>query len=708
LAAAVGVVFASALLGGEPAAGAAQVLSAWQEASIALFGAGVPLMVPRDGRLAGYGFTSVITGVAFGSHAGEGDEAVTAAPGDQLVVVALTEDDDDQSDIYGYNPNSSAAYTLVSGTHKVPLPSPVTAALPPYSTVWAVSVPKGSPAVLTASQAGFSQSFDLRAGKRLGSSPLALYRGGDSPETDVNLSASQTLTGTGMPGGPVSITVAPGGAMLVYFKPGQSLSPPPPPGRAWLMVDMTADSGAADSQGNVVSFGGDLGAPNVYLKLGKATIDPVAFNALPNEGPFPDYYAFPVPASLRQATFVVDLDGNARATDQGNTYTVHFDHQVAEIGISFPPLPAPRGTGYLPAREAHAPHELAKRSAAPKAAHSGGGGVPVALIAALGAAVVLVAAAVFAFPRRHRWYLPVVAVGRSPGALLAGLAPLPAGREGLVGELLGLPAATVLGTEGVASEEAPSEDDRARPAEEESGQAGTARAPAPVVRLLGTLEVEGLRRPVRRRGVRRLLVALALSDGPVSVERLRDLVSTDPRRSESADGVHQLASWLRASLPEGAFPTIGAGELGYRLSGVEVDWAVFKQLGSRAASSEGAEAVELALKALSLVRGVPLAHETWEGVRELVSKVETAVENLAADTARAALALRDARSAEAAVRRGTDAVPGSTALWELRLVAAAAGSGYGLERAWGDCKKTLGADASIVEGTYRRLRQGEF
>lgn len=175
------------LAGGATPARAAQVLDAWQSAEVGLYEPHVTQMVPRDGRLAGYGFTSVVTGVAFAGHAGGGDQAVNAGDGDQLVVVSLAEHDDDQSGIYAYYAESSPDYALVSGTHQVTLAAPESLFGSSESTVWAVSVPKGAPAVLKVSRAGFSQSFDLRTGKRLGASAEALYRGGNSPEVDMAL-----------------------------------------------------------------------------------------------------------------------------------------------------------------------------------------------------------------------------------------------------------------------------------------------------------------------------------------------------------------------------------------------------------------------------------------------------------------------------------------------------------------------------------------
>jgi hypothetical protein len=141
---------------------------------------------------------------------------------------------------------------------------------------------------------------------------------------------------------------------------------------------------------------------------------------------------------------------------------------------------------------------------------------------------------------------------------------------------------------------------------------------------------------------------------------------------------------------------------------VEVDWVVFCELGDRASAAEGSVRVELGLNALSLVQGKPLANGSWAGVEEYLGPMETSIENLAVDTARAALEVCDARSAETAVAQGLQAIKKSPRLWELRLGAAAAGSGFGLERAWQECRRELGADASLLESTYNRLRQGDF
>jgi hypothetical protein len=47
-------------------------------------------------------------------------------------------------------------------------------------------------------------------------------------------------------------------------------------------------------------------------------------------------------------------------------------------------------------------------------------------------------------------------------------------------------------------------------------------------------------------------------------------------------------------------------------------------------------------------------------------------------------------------------------LWELRLGAAAAGSGVGLQRAWTQAESALGEDRGMLAATYERLRTGQF
>ncbi len=234
--------------------------------------------------------------------------------------------------------------------------------------------------------------------------------------------------------------------------------------------------------------------------------------------------------------------------------------------------------------------------------------------------------------------------------------------------------------------------------------------PVMVVSVLGPLEVQGLRAPIRPRALTRLLGALAVCAGrEVAVEALRDLIARHPDRPVSAQAVHSYAAKLRACLPEGALSPVNSGSTGYQLApDVDVDLAAFITLADLSARAETAEQLELGLRALSLVRGPPLAEASWAGIEPLLRSVETAIENLAADTARQALAQHDARSAEAAVANGLAAIPASPALWELRLIAAAEGSRYGLERAWAGARQVLGPDAQPLASVYQRLKEGDW
>jgi hypothetical protein len=675
----------------------AQVLSAGQ--TVALTEAGVSLMVPRDGRLAGYGFLTAVTGAAFTSTAGAGSDSVQASPGDQLVVVAATETDTNQGFYYDYG-NSGPIYQLVSGQLKVDL---ATAASGSY--VWAVSIPDGAPASLVATNGGFSQSFDLRTGSRTGSSPVALYRDPTSPAATQTLSASQTLRGTGSGADPASLTIAPSEAVLGYFQPNETLTAPPPPDKAWLMVAM-GFSRMTDATGHRLTTSGVFDAPAVVLQTAAGTINPIEVSTSPtNNGPFPGAYAFEVPATLTTATLVFNLNGIVPATNSsGTSVNITFTPTVADIAIALPPVQASPGQGYAPAAAASPTPSATTSIGAGRAlsSHRHGGATWPYLVAVALALVILAGGLVGR--RRYRrdplrlWVTPIT---RTPRRLLRGSDLYLPAASGLPYEPAALPAASPESA-GVGADPAgvTAVDERADPVGTEL-----------VVSLLGPIRVDGLRRPIRRKAVTRLFLSVAVHfDRAVSVEELRDLMAVDPDQPESTENIYSFSSMLRSSLPAGCLPTIGAGEAGYQLSmAVDIDWAVFSQLAATfRRGDDPTAAVAAGLDALSLIRGVPLAHSGWHGIDAAVRHIQTTIENLAADVARAALAARDARSAETAIGQGLLAVPGSLVLWDIRLHAAAAGSGYGLERTWTKCQEELGADARALEATYLRLRNGDF
>ena len=688
-----------------------QTLTAGQEVTLAV--PGVTLMTPGDGRLAGYGFETTITGVAFASRAGGGTgPVVAAAGGDQLVVIAAAEKDIDQSGFYGYG-QAAPAYSVTAGDGPpIVLPSNTGLDGGTMTMLVAVDIPAGAPAIFTASRAGFSQAFDLRAGHRSGVSPAALYRDRTGPAVSVDLSATQTVTGTGSGYDPATMTISPQAATLGYFQPATTIAAPPAADRAWLIINMDPTSGVTDSSGPLLDFAGVITGPSVQLDTPAGPVNPIELNGPDAAGPFPDLYAFAVPATLSSATFVFNLAGPLPGTDAGTPVTLDFKSAVARFPIALPAIPAPLPQGYIAPAAHHTATTGASATPEPARSHHSRSDSTVAVLIVIAAVLLAAVIAVAAVNRRKR-LLPVLhptPIVRPPGMLLAGHRglleaarpddPDDPGDSGVPLALGPGPTNDPVGEEEVYPEPV-LVDDRA--------PAGNASTALLVVSVLGPLQVQGLAKAIRRRAVTRLLVTLAVVDGPLSVERLRDLTATDPDRPEPAQGIHSWASKLRACLPPGLLPPIGAGQGGYQLgSGVEVDWQVFHTLARHAREASGPEQVRIGLDALSLVRGTPLAYGAWEGIATQLRVIETAIENLAVDVARWALAGRDARAAETAIGCGLKAVEGSPVLWETRLAAAAAGSGVGLERCWADCRKALDADASPLEATYQRLRAGDY
>ena len=697
----------------------AEVLNTDQAAS--LTAAGVTEMVPRDGRLAGYGFEVTVTGVAFTDQAGPQSQPVQAAPGDELAVVSMSEMDQTyttQTSILAYDSGAQPTFSMHVGQQTVALPVPFGSS----NVVWAVAIPKGSPATFDATRGNFSQSFDLRRGARTSPSPLALYRDPTKPFVIETLSATTQLTGTGTAADPVTIRIAPTSAELEYFKPDlDTLQPAPPPDQAWLVIDM--DNGDTqnvpqDSAGHLIDFTGTIGGNSVVLQTPAGEIESVSVGQSTAAGSlFPDYYAFPVPATFTTGSLLIKADGTIPAEDYntGNPYdgtsvTLTFN-QTPSIAINLSPVRPSAPPGYL----ASAPStKTAINSRSPTRTHKRSSSFPFWVVI-LVAVIVILGFTSVSVVRRLRRTLRVLPVGRAPRALLAGTTmALPSATIApLVDEPMALPPA--MEDQGAGAdllvEKAPPEapPDAAPTFASTQVTEPATREVSLVLSVLGRFQVNGLRHPISKPDVIRVLAALAIEDPPVTVEQLRDLCAINVDKPQAAETIHSLISILRRSLPEGMLPKIRAGETGYRWAAdVDVDWAVFRLLAGRAAATDGASKVDLGLQALGLVRGRPLEHGLWDGIRRHVARMETEIENLAADTARTALELRDARSAEAAIVKGMLALPESLVLWDSRLVAAAAGSGFGLERARSEAKEILGDEAQQLEPLYRRLKDGDW
>ena len=633
------------------------------------------LRAPGDGRLNGYAFKGAVKGIAFAQAAVAGDQRLAAAAGAELVVVQVDATTKDFSSVGWLDVRTvdgpGPATTLLVGTTRVPLDISGS-----YDT-FAVGIPRGSPVSLELARAGFAQSMDLRSARRVGLAPVALYR--DPTEPVVSWSAgpvTQTMAATASPGGAaVTFEVTFGGGDLSFFGPVGA--PLPAANGAYLMLDLHAlDVPPAGSFNPLVDTTANLPASALHLVLPDRTrlVAGHLGSEFDTTGLLGGTYFFAVPASFTTGRVTIDPGPSVPASQAGASgptpVTLAFA-QPASFDIS---LPAPG----RPGRSTPTPTAVVVRR------HHRWN---LAAVTALVALPVAAGAAVVFALRRRRQPLTPRPIRHTRAALLAGTpAPTLGGRP----TPRGLPPA-----------EPAIIDVRATPLELPA-QPSTAPTRL-VVLVLGPLEVEGLRASIRRRPVMRMLVFLALNRArPVSADELRYAIAASDEAEPNEATLYTYVSHLRRALPENLLPTFGID--GYQLgAGVELDWALFEELVAQAATKP-ADRVRLLEAALALVRGEPLAHQSWPGVDQQVHHMIAAIEAVAHQAANDAVEQHDAPRAESAIGRGLLACPSSPLLWEDRLLAAAAGSGYGLERAWTAARQVLGADALLIEAAYRRLQ----
>lgn len=217
------------------------------------------------------------------------------------------------------------------------------------------------------------------------------------------------------------------------------------------------------------------------------------------------------------------------------------------------------------------------------------------------------------------------------------------------------------------------------------------------VRVLGPVDVEGLRAPITRGPVTELLCFLALHPGrSFGSAELRAAIWAPPREEIAAKTLRDYLVHLRRALPEGALVTEGRE---WSLTGaVATDWQRFCE----ALGGDGDRTQQLR-RALTYVRGAPLAYE-WassEGLRyEMEAKIDAAAQELCG----LGLAAGDTELATFAVDRGLAACPRSLALCEDRLrIAANHRSRSALARALEEACGVLPEDADALRAFAERL-----
>jgi hypothetical protein len=687
---------------------AAHILPAGQVAE--LTDPGVPLTTPADGRLRGYGFSAVVTGVAASLTAGPTNTPLSAAAGRHLVVFTLAfANDSNPNPTNGSTAPPLTADVATGGTHTTLDPSSLTAH---GHATYAVSVPNHIPDVdLEMTVVGFTQAFSLTTLHRVASQPTVLYR--DPVQSSVNLDLNQTQ--------PVPVTVAADGfageeilgvqsAELTYFQPGAPGIQPADPGQAYLAVTGTDASDPSPPPGypansHFVNGFTALPPPAVTLTVPGGPPLPATHVGSTTNGLLDGTYYFSVPADLSAATLSVTpgtVTGVEYPVFTGDTAQVTFP-QPGTFNFTFPPAPAPApgepSTSTLPITTLNAAPSL------PGQARGGGalwwllGVVVVAVLVMLGLWLVRRRP----FPARSiRDRPPPYRPLRPPSGLSA---PTP----------LALPPGPPVDSPGAASEPRPSPNAHATMAGGTQGPGHTDLAvdPEPIpasiptsrlieILVLGPLQVSGwVHRPRRKVGLA-LLSYLALHPGhPVSGAQLLDaLWPIDSARKEAnRASLHSYMSDLRGALGEGVLPDAGTTD-GYLLSGAVVtDWGTFTALTSEAEDAEPAEAAELRSKALSLIRGIPFEGSVgdrfeWTATEHHIAAIEVAITECAHRLSAWCLETGDTPGGSEAARIGLLGVPDA---WlshaDLIRAAQAGGDPAALRRAWKGARRRLGDEA---------------
>jgi two-component SAPR family response regulator len=233
-------------------------------------------------------------------------------------------------------------------------------------------------------------------------------------------------------------------------------------------------------------------------------------------------------------------------------------------------------------------------------------------------------------------------------------------------------------------------------------EASTGTGGQVLVKVLGTVEIEGWQEIPKRRIVSELACYLALHAArPVSGEELRAALWPDVDSEASAKSLRNYMSDLRRALGSENVPM--ARGTGYSIS-VRCDWAEFSAL-VKSTQLIGVDEVAVLKEALSLVRGRPFTGITynWAFSELLVSEMEVGVSDAARRLAALSMEAGDPATASFAARQGLLVSPFDVTLWEIALRAAAGVSGNELARTWRNAQAILRDDAAEVAELVRSL-----
>jgi len=712
-----------------------QVLAPNQVQAIA--DAGVPLIRPADGRIRGYGFAAVVTGVGTGHQAGGPGVAATvvASGGHHLVVFALGLTTFSTPDPVG--DGTSPVFTadlLISGGH---VDFDTTDLVAGGRATYVASVPDGSEAVdLELTAAGLTQSFSLTSLHRVGVQPAALYRDPNQSWLTVPVNQTQSIPATVPADGFTSQeTLGITSLTLTDFQPGDPTVHPADPNQAYLAIagtdtsDPNPPAGYPSGSHFVGNFSALPGA-DLTLTLPDGQSSTATHVGSSSSGLLDGTYYFTVPSDLTSAALSIAPGSQLGAEYQvftGNPATVDFSKPAA-FTLDLPPVPTPSGAT-VPANASSG------GGAAPTPTGNGSSNFEVALLLMAGGfGFVIVVSAAAILKRRRKLgrgrgrpspgqppFRPLRPIAAAPVVLALPAGPpsgpveIPGGvdpaDDGLADDALDQPGAASAAAFGVAPASSngawtsvvppPSGTVGGSAVADSSITPGGSPAGLVEVLVLGPVEVTGWRVRPRRKVVTALLCYLCLHPGrPITSDRLLTalwpLESARPEASRAS--LHTYASELRRSLPEGCLPDAGTTD-GYLLTGgVATDWATFTSLVDEAKDADPASSALVLDRALSLVRGVPFDGATselfeWTTVEHHTAAIEVAVAECAHWLVSLRLATGDGPGAEEAARRGLVGVPDSAVLHaDLIRAATICGDPAGIRRAWKGARRMLGED----------------
>ena len=268
---------------------------------------GVALSAPSDGRTAGDGFLSEVTGVGIGYRFGSGKQAWQARPGQRLVAFSLAGTLPGQN----VNGNTVTGTLIVDGVRQ---PLPAQPPNPPVDYLASVPVDTRDVAVQLAA-GGLAQTFSVTAGAREGVQPAVLYRDRldwqtvDQIGETINFPTPDPAAGLLAS---ASTDVELTSATLTWFGPDPTDPTPADQSKAWLVLDLT--SGQHDP--NVLeslTYTSGLSGQEVTLTQpgGQPVPSTVTGRGGPNDlvsagtGITGGIYYFQVPADLTTATLTV-------------------------------------------------------------------------------------------------------------------------------------------------------------------------------------------------------------------------------------------------------------------------------------------------------------------------------------------------------------------------------------------------------------------